>query len=286
MTSIDIPNLKRVSVNGAELEYDVQGAGEPVVLIHGAIFAGAFAPIATKDTLAARYHVIRYHRRGFAGSAHPDGPLSIAGQAADCLGLLRCLGVERAHVVGHSSGGAIALQLALDAPEVVHSLALLESDAPGAASAEQFFEQIGPVMAMYEAGNVAGAIEAFCRLVAGPRYRDALARLPAGAFDQAVADFDTFFRVELPALESWTFNAELARRITAPVLAVLGSESGSVAPIFPEQHELLCAWLPQAEPFILPGATHGLQMMNPQGMAEGLAAFFGRHPMTRASSSA
>jgi pimeloyl-ACP methyl ester carboxylesterase len=139
-------------------------------------------------------------------------------------------------------------------------------------------------MAMYGSGNFAGAIEGFCRLVAGPGYDEILARLPASAFDQAVADVDTFFRVELPALESWTFTAELARRITAPVLAVLGSESGAVAPMYAEGQELLCIWLPHAEPFVLPGATHALQMMNPRDMTEGLAAFFGRHLMAGVAS--
>jgi len=42
---------------------------------------------------------------------------------------------------------------------------------------------------------------------------------------------------------------------------------------------LLQAWLPQAEAFVLSGATHGLQYMNPTGMAEALAAFLARHPM-------
>jgi pimeloyl-ACP methyl ester carboxylesterase len=284
VTSIDITNLERANVSGVELEYEVRGTGEPVVLIHGGIVADAFAPIATEEMLAARYRVVRYHRRGFAGSTHPVGPVSIAEQAADCRALLRCLGIERAHAVGHSLGGAIALQLALDAPEAVHSLALLESDAPGAPSEEQFFEQFTPVIAMYESGNIVGAIENSCRLVAGPRFRDGFAHLPAGAFDQAVADAATLFQVDLPALESWTFNSEMARRITVPVLAVLGADSRSVAPVFSEAHELLRAWLPQAEPFILPGATHALQMMNPQGMTEGLTAFFRRHPMTRASS--
>jgi pimeloyl-ACP methyl ester carboxylesterase len=266
------------------LDYEVRWSGEPVVLIHGAIIADVYAPIATQELLAARYRVILYHRRGFAGSTHSDGPVSIVEQAADCRALLQHLGIERAHVVGHSLGGAIALQLALDAPEVVHSLALLESDAPGAPSEEAFFQQFAPVIAMYESGDIAGAIEASCRLVAGPRFRDAFASLPAGAFDQAIADAGTLFGVDLPALESWTINSDLARRVKAPALIVLGAESASVAPVFSEAHELLCAWLPQSEPFILPNATHALQMMNPVGMSEGLIAFFERHPMATASS--
>ncbi|HEX2339337.1 MAG TPA: alpha/beta fold hydrolase [Vicinamibacterales bacterium] len=69
---------------------------------------------------------MRYHRRGYAGSSPVRPPFSLSQQAADCRALLGHLRVERTHVVGHSSGGSIALQLALDAPEVVHSLVLLE----------------------------------------------------------------------------------------------------------------------------------------------------------------
>jgi hypothetical protein len=44
-------------------------------------------------------------------------------------------------------------------------------------------------------------------------------------------------------------------------------------------HELVLAWLPQAEAFVLIGATHGLQMIDPKGMAAGLADFLARHPL-------
>ena len=117
----------QVDPDGTEVEFEIVGSasGEPVVLIHGAFLATAYAPLCAEPLLAP-YKLIRYHRRGYAGSSHPSGPASIARQAADCRALLAHLGVERAHVVGHSSGGAIALRLALDFPEVVHSLVLLE----------------------------------------------------------------------------------------------------------------------------------------------------------------
>ena len=118
--------MDRVRLDGRELEYEVRGAGEPVVLVHGAHIADAFAPLLAEPALAERYQLVLYHRRGFAGSTHPDGPLSITQQAADCRALMQHLSVARAHVVGHSYGGVIALQLALDAPDIVHSLALLE----------------------------------------------------------------------------------------------------------------------------------------------------------------
>lgn len=119
--------MERAIIDGITFEYEVSGTGEPVVFIHGAFIADTFRPLAAEPGLAGRYRLITYHRRGYAGSSRNPGPVSIARQAADCRGLLRHLGVARAHVVGHSLGGCIALQLALDTPKVVHSLALLES---------------------------------------------------------------------------------------------------------------------------------------------------------------
>lgn len=271
--------MNRAQIDGRALEYEVRGTGEPVVLVHGAHIADAFAPLLAEPVLTERYRLILYHRRGFAGSTHPNGPLSIAQQATDCHALMQHVGVRCAHVVGHSYGGAIALQLALDAPEAVHSLALLEPALLTVPSAPQFLEALGPVLQMYEAGNKTGAVDSFLRAVVGSEYRSVLDRVLPGAFAQAVADADTFFRIELPALEQWSFTQANAGRITQPVLAVLGADSHTVWPGWVEVHQLVQAWLPQAEAFVLEGATHGLQIIDPKGMAAGLAGFFARHPV-------
>ena len=271
--------MNRVRLDGRELEYEVGGAGEPVVLVHGAHIADAFAPLLTEPALMERYQLVLYHRRGFAGSTHADGPLSIAQQAADCRALIQHLSVPRAHVVGHSYGGVIALQLALDAPDMVHSLALLEPALFMVPSAPQFMDAMGPVLQMYEAVDKMRAVDSFLQAVVGPEYRRALDRMLPGAFAQAVADADTFFRIELPALEQWSFTQAEARRITQPVLAVLGGDSPPLWLGWEEGHRLVQDWLPQSEAFVLAGATHGLQLIDPQGMAEGLADFFARHPL-------
>jgi pimeloyl-ACP methyl ester carboxylesterase len=91
-----------------------------------------------------------------------------------------------------------------------------------------------------------------------------------------VADADTFFQVELPSVGAWSFDEAAAGRITQPVLAVLGANSG---PLFTEGHGLIRQWLPHAEAFVLPEATHTLQMQNPHGLAEALSGFFARHPL-------
>jgi pimeloyl-ACP methyl ester carboxylesterase len=274
----------RVSVDGGELEYEVQGTGEPVLLIHGAILADAFTPLLTQPALADDYQLIAYHRRGFAGSCRHTGPCTIAHQTADARAVLDHLGVERAHVVGHSYGGMIALQLALDAPERVATLALLEPAGIAAPSGERFgAEVMQPSMERFAAGDRAGAVERFLQGVCGPQVREVADRaLPTGAFDLAVADADTFFDTEWPALLAWQFGPAEAARVTQPALLVLGTGSDAVTPMFGEMNSALAEWLPRAESVPLPEATHALQMMNPAGTAEVLTAFFARHPVALA----
>ena len=85
-----------------------------------------------------------------------------------------------------------------------------------------------------------------------------------------------FFRHELPALRQWTFGPDEARRITQPVLAVVGENSDSR---FQQRHELLLKWLPNVEPFVLRNAGHLLHLERPRDLAEGVAVFFARHPI-------
>jgi pimeloyl-ACP methyl ester carboxylesterase len=274
--------MQRVSLEGVELEYQVLGAGEPVLLIHAGVLADWFVPLLVEPQLADGYQLIHYHRVGYAGSSRAQGQVTIADQAAHARALLHHLGIDRAHVVGHSSAGNIALQLALDSPDVVASLTLLEPALVAVPSNAAFFaEHVVPTLRQFEAGDRAGAVSEYMRAVAGPEYRAVVERaLPRGAIAQAEADSATFFQIELPSVRQWTFTPEDAARIEQPVLAVLGSESSAVSPVFAERQDLLLAWLATAEPFVLPGANHMLHLLNSSGMAEAMADFFSRHPIT------
>jgi hypothetical protein len=77
------------------------GRGEPVVCIHGSFIADTFRPLLAEPRMADQCWLILYHRRGYAGSSRATRPVSIATEAADCLGLLHHLGVERAHGEAH-----------------------------------------------------------------------------------------------------------------------------------------------------------------------------------------
>src|SRR5881628_2633312 len=146
------PGMDRALLEGAELEYEVRGAGEPVVLIHPGHFADWLTPLLDEPRLRDRYRLLWYHRVGCAGSRRTAGPVSLAQHAAHCRSLMRHLGIERAHVVGHSSSGNVALQLAMDAPDAVHSLAILEPalfSVPSAATSRAF---VAAAIQLYRAG--------------------------------------------------------------------------------------------------------------------------------------
>jgi pimeloyl-ACP methyl ester carboxylesterase len=268
--------MRTTTPEGVELAYDVTGSGEPVVLIHGAHVADAYQPLVDRPELS-KYQLIRYHRRGLGESSRATGPVTIEDQAGDCVALMRHLGLGSAHVAGHSLGGVIALQLALDAPDLVHSLALLEPALLMVPSAQTFMEQAAPVFAAYERGDKGFAVEMFIQAVGRPNAREIVESAIPGGFDQAIRDADTFFTIEVPSLQAWKFDADAAQRITQPVLYMLSEDA---LPLFVEARALAHEWLPQTEDVLVPGACHLLQMENAQPIAAGLAAFFEAHPLT------
>jgi len=92
-----------------------------------------------------------------------------------------------------------------------------------------------------------------------------------------VTDAGTWFEHELPGQLDWRFGEAAARRISQPTLSVLGGESDAMWSRFGETHRLLLGWLRYAEGFVLPGTTHLMQIQDPRGMAEALAAFWARY---------
>jgi pimeloyl-ACP methyl ester carboxylesterase len=273
--------LNTISDNGTKLEYELRGisAGEPVVLIHWGVGAKWAEPLLGQQALTSRYRLLSYHRAGFAGSGRLQGPPTMAVHAAHCHQLMRELGITRAHIVGHSSSVPIALQLALDTPDAVHTLTLMEAARPAAPTdAERQFgaDVVAAALHRYRAGDKAAAVDIFFRGVFGPGYRGALDHGLPGAFDQAVTDADAFFTQEMPAIQQWPFTEDDAHRIQQPALAILGTASPAM---LAERRKLLLNWLPNAERLDLPGLTHLLHVQDPAAVAGGLTGFFARHPI-------
>lgn len=265
-----------ISVGDGSLAISTQGSGEPVLLVHGALVADSYGPMLDAGELASGYQVMTYHRRGFGGSSGVLDGHTIADEASDALAVLDHFGFDRAHVVGHSYGGAVVLQLALDAPERVHSLGLFEPALLTVPAAEAFAAGVGPVAESFEAGDFESTLLGFLTLVGGENPLARLPNLPAQATEQALADIATLFAGDLPALSQWVLSDDDARSIEQPALTVLGTESETV---FKEAIEMLERNLPNAESCSLVGAVHFLQMEQPTESSSALELFLGRHPV-------
>jgi pimeloyl-ACP methyl ester carboxylesterase len=266
--------MDRADIDGVTLEFDDSGTGEPVVFIHGAFIADAFRPLLAQPTLPG-YRLITYRRRGYGDSTRTEGPISAERQAADCLGLVRWLDLDRAHVVGHSYGGDVALQLALDAPQAVRSLALLEPALFVGASARPYRESL---LRSTERSRVEGAatvMEQFFR-VRWPGYsRTALEQALPGGFERALQDAPATFELDV-GFTDWHFGEAEARRVAQPTLVILGGDSPPLDPRFDETYQFLLQWLPNARGLVLPGATHFFMLENEQ-VAAALAAALAEH---------
>jgi pimeloyl-ACP methyl ester carboxylesterase len=241
-------------VNGVELEYEVVGSGEPVLLSSPAVPRG-FLPLLSQPALADRHQLIRYHRRGWAGSAHTAPPVSVADHAADAGGLLDHLGVRRAHVVGHSNSGPVVLQLALFTVP----------------SADTFFKNARPSLEAYGAGDHERAVAGFLSAVSGLDWETCQAVIDEhvpGGIAQTVKDADTLFGIELPAISAWAFGPDQTAAIGQPVLSILGSET---VQLFVEGRPLLHSWFPQVEDCTIEGVGHLLHIQRPQPVAQAMA---------------
>jgi pimeloyl-ACP methyl ester carboxylesterase len=237
-------NSGYAEVNGLKLYYEIHGAGEPLLLLHGAYMSIESAFGRMIPTLAARRQVIAVELQGHGRTADIDRPIRYELMADDVAALIRHLGLSQADIFGYSLGGGVALQLAIRHPELVRKLVAI--------SATYKSEGMYPeVRAMIETITP----EAFAGSPMEAEYLR-LAPNKAGLPDlvRKLTQLDT-------EVQDWP--AEDIRAITAPTLLIIGD-----ADVVRPEHTLELfrllgggvigdfAGLPQARLAVLPGATH------------------------------
>lgn len=270
--------MQTATVNDIEIEYQITGAGEPVLFV-SPVLADGFMPLLQHPALAESYRLIHYHRRGWVGSTHTPGSVSIGQHVDDAVGLLDRLEVQQAHVVGHSSGAAVAADLALQHPGRVHTLTLLELSLLSLPNGQAFLQGAGPVFDLYQQGDHEQAFAAFMAAVSGLDWdtcRHTLETHAPGVVEQSIKDADTFFGIELPSLAAWTLDAAQAASITQPTLSVLGSET---QPLWVEVAAFLATNIENAQEAPIDGVGHLLHLQRPDPVATTISDFLHRHPM-------
>jgi pimeloyl-ACP methyl ester carboxylesterase len=113
-------------VNALKLYYEIHGAGEPLILLHGGVVGiTMFGP--NLPALAEKRKVVAVELQGHGHTADIDRPLSYEAMADDIAGLMKYLGISQADVMGYSLGGGVALQMAIRHPELVRKLVVVSA---------------------------------------------------------------------------------------------------------------------------------------------------------------
>jgi pimeloyl-ACP methyl ester carboxylesterase len=272
--------LNTLNVGATTIEYSEQGEGEPLLLVHGGVFADWFLPMAASETLRG-FRVIRVRRAGY-GRTPPPAAISLREHAQHLAAILRSLHVGKSHVVGHSSGALMGLQLAGDEPDLVQTLVLIEPAPLGPFQVPAFAEVgqrfVGPAMAAFSAGDVASATENFMLGVCGADYREVIDRSLGGqSHADVLREAPFFFRDEIPACMHWEFGTADAARVSVPVMVVEGAEGRRSGDLSRQVTEAAVKLFPQAEVALIDNTNHMLPLQDPEALGRTVADFARQH---------
>jgi len=242
-----------LTINGVELYSEVDGEGEPVLLLHGG-FCSLESLRAQSDALVPRYEVHAFERPGHGRSADIDEEYSYERGLADTVAYLDMQGLESVHVIGYSDGAILALLLALEHPERVRSVVSISGNLDPSA-----FDRTGEHERLLLSAEPAATTgpEASEDQPKPDLERRHYERLSPDGPQHADVVLEKLFRL-------WTTepNIDPARLagITAPTLIVAGDRDS----IRPDHSLLMAASIPGARLCIVPGASHGLLAEQPE----------------------
>jgi len=108
--------VARIAVADGEIDYEQRGSGHPLIFISGLSGVGRYWQ-AQVPVFSEHYRVVTYDQRGTGESDKHQRSFSVDQMTAEVVALMDALGIERAHIVGHSTGGAIGQTLAIEYPQ-------------------------------------------------------------------------------------------------------------------------------------------------------------------------
>ena len=251
------------------IAYDVRGAGEPLLLIHGLGYTReGWGPV--RDVLAEHFLVISHDNRGLGDSDVPPAPYSAAAMAGDAVAVLDAAGIDRADVVGTSLGGMIAQELALAHPERVGRL-VLACTTPGGANSYPLPEA---TQALLREMPTLPPEVALRRAVENSLAADVVATRP-----ELVDEIYAYRLAHPPEMRGWQAQAEAGATfdawdrigaIAAPTLVLHGTADNVIDH---RSTDLLAERIPGARLEKLDGAGHLFFWEQPERFAATVRAF-------------
>ncbi len=267
------PETEILETNGGRIAYDVEGAGEAVVLIH----AGVADRRMWDDQVAAlrdAYRVIRYDTRGFGETETDAVPFS---NRADLAALLDHLGERSAHLVGLSRAGSIALDFSIESSDRVRSLVVAAGGVSGYDPVDDPGDEASPDWDEIEAWEAAGAWQKLADWETA-YWADGPGQ-PEGRVGPAIRDrvhdwILSNYRAEKVEGQPQVLDPPAAGRLSelkAPLLVMLGTldDPGTQASM---RH--LAAAVPGARLEVFEGAAHMLNLEQPERFSSLLREFF------------
>ncbi len=263
--------------NGTPLFYEVDGDGEPLVLVYGS-WAEQTNWNAVVPGLARSHRVVRYDRRGHGQSKASPVEGTVHNDVADLAALIEDLALAPANVCGNSYGACISLRLAAERPELVRRLAgheppmvgVLVGDPRMQPILEGLQSGIASAVGLIEAGKHADAAELFVETIAlGP---GAWAQLPEAMQATFIRNAETFLGETRDPDALAAVDSAALGRFDKPALLSKGDQS---PPIFTPIIEKLSAVLPQVRHHVFIGAGHVPHLTHPQDFVETLDGFLG-----------
>ncbi len=264
---------RKVSVNGLSFAYIDQGFGPPIVLVHGSV--SDYREWSNQiSALAQHYRVIAYSRRYHWPNIPPgvQADASVATQAGDLAAIIQTLGIAPVHLIGHSFGGAVALDVTLRHPALVRTLVLAEPAVSGVLANTPLDEAVSresqAIRAKMKEVFATGDAERIVRTYAG--------HVAPGEFEQAPPEVRRMLVANVPAFQldflsrRSPFTCDDAQRVVVPVLIVFGERSPMGLQRI-AQETARC--IKTAKLVRIPQATHWMQRDHAQVFNEAVLAF-------------
>lgn len=235
-----------IKINGADIYYQIYGDDRPgptpIVLIHGSTITGQMDWSAIAPELARRYKVFVPDCRGHGKSNNPQMTYSFKELANDVATFVHAMGYERAHIIGHSNGGNVALVTLMEYPEVVQACI------PQAANAfvTQYLIEREPIVfdpdrVMREQPDWMNEMIAAHGEVNGREYWRDLLRL---TMQEIISEPN--------------YSPEDLKRVTRPALVIMGADDKVNAP---DKHaQYIAGNIPNAELWIPENTGHNVHM--------------------------